>query len=102
MGFLPSEGEGKGTSKLLRLSADQKKQIEERAAAVGMKKNVTEYIIRCALGRRIDAKVDNQLILELIRVGKAFDRFHEDPRVTIPEEEQRQILLLLIETLERV
>lgn len=51
----------------IRCYQEEKEIIQEKAKAAGL--SVGSFMLRCALGRRIDAKCDTDLILELRRLG---------------------------------
>lgn len=51
----------------IRCLPEEKEQIKEKAEAAGL--SLGEYLRRCALSRRIQAKCDTKLIMELSRLG---------------------------------
>jgi len=51
----------------IRCLPEEKQKIQESAQAAGL--SMGEYMRRCALGRRIKAKCDTELIMELRRLG---------------------------------
>lgn len=65
-----SKSESRKRTELLlgvRCYPDEKEAIQEKAKSAGL--SVGEFFRRCALGRRIEAKCDTDLILELRRLG---------------------------------
>ncbi|MGK2894467.1 plasmid mobilization protein MobA [Klebsiella michiganensis] len=65
-----SKSESRNRTELLlgiRCFPEEKKKLQESAQAAGL--SVGEYLRRCGLGRRIKAKCDTELIMELRRLG---------------------------------
>lgn len=65
-----SKSESRNRTALLpsiRCFPEEKATIQEKATAAGL--STGAFMLRCALGRRIKAKCDTELIMELRRLG---------------------------------
>lgn len=67
----------------IRCFPEEKQQIQDSAQAAGL--SVGEYLRRCALGRRITAKTDTKLIMELQRLGGLQKHLFNEGRGNVSE-----------------
>lgn len=99
-----NSGEDNATiTKKFRLRPADAAKIEERAARSGL--TSSEYIRRCALGRRIDVQYDADAVLALTRIADSVDALREllrdHPGSTLNEEVFRAFVNECIETMQR-
>ena len=90
-------------TKKFRITPADAASIEGRAAKSGL--TFSEYIRRCALGRRIDHQYDAHVILVLTRIADSVDalrnEIHENPGSTLNDGIFRTFVNECIETMQR-
>ncbi len=78
----------------IRCLPEEKEEIQESAQAAGL--SVGEYLRRCALGRRITAKVDTKLIMELQRLGGLQKHLFNEGRGNVSEKFSKEYSEVLV------
>lgn len=90
-------------TKKFRVTPVDSARIEGRASKSGL--TFSEYVRRCALGRRIDVQYDADVILELTRIADSVDALREliqeNPGSTLKDEVFRAFVNECIETMQR-
>ena len=87
----------------LRMLPDELTEVAEKARMAGL--STSEFIRRCALGRRVAVRYDSDVILSLralvTTVGSLRDSVKDDPARFDPED-FRKIAAECIETMQRM
>lgn len=60
----------------IRCFPEEKQQLKEKAQAAGL--NLSTYLIRCGLNRRIKTHFDPELVMELSRLGSLQQRLFNE------------------------
>ncbi|EDT0782276.1 mobilization protein [Salmonella enterica] len=97
-----SKSEKRNRTELLlgiRCFPEEKTAIQEKAKAAGL--SVGEFMRRCALGRRIDAQCDTEMIMELRRLGGLQKHLFKEGNGVLSKE-YSQVLVALQKALLRV
>lgn len=100
----PNSGANNATiTKKFRVTPLDATIIEDRASKSGL--TFSEYVRRCALGRRIDVKYDVDAILVLARIADSVDtlrnEIEKNPGSTLNDEVFRAFVNECIETMQR-
>ncbi|MCD5327967.1 hypothetical protein ACFFU8_08960 [Chromobacterium piscinae] len=95
-----AEGTTATTKKEIRLTKADLAEIMDRAGKAQL--TFSEYMRRCALGRRTDMRYDVDAINALRHVADLLRLFHQDPRVHLPEEDVRAALIEVVQAIKRV
>lgn len=102
--FTPSGADSKSTiTKKFRVTPEDASAIEVRASKSGL--TFSEYVRRCALGRRIDVDYNADIVLALTGIADNVDALREElrehPESTLDDEIFRAFVSECIETMQR-
>jgi hypothetical protein len=102
--FMPSGADSKATiTKKFRVTPEDASEIEMRASKSGL--TFSEYVRRCALGRRIDVDYNADIVLMLTGIADNIDalrnELRENPGSTLDDEIFRAFVNECIETMQR-
>lgn len=94
------EGTTATKTKEIRLTEADLAEIMDRASKAQL--TFSEYMRRCALGRRTDMRYDVDAINELRRIADLIREMNKDPRTTLSEDEVRAALVEAVRAMKRV
>ncbi|CNI61222.1 conjugal transfer relaxosome component TraJ [Yersinia pekkanenii] len=78
----------------IRCYPEEKEQIKAKADAAGL--SVGEFLRRCALGRKIQAKCDTKLIMELSRLGGLQKHLFNEGRGNVSDKFSKEYSQVLV------
>nr|WP_207002572.1 hypothetical protein [Trinickia mobilis] len=84
----------------MRLTPTDALEIEERAAKACL--SFSDYVRRCALGRRVDTRYDVDAILGLRDVADRVRALYADPRSAVSDDEVRAVLSEIVHAMKRI
>ncbi|WP_205182561.1 hypothetical protein [Burkholderia sp. LMG 13014] len=99
MGFKKKDITASRTLKV-RVTPDDEQAIRSRAAQSCL--SVSDYVRRCAIGRRVDTRYDVDAILALREVVTEIRALRADPRIELSDAEIRAALQSAVDAMERV
>lgn len=76
--------------------------LQEKAALAGYGANISEYVKRASLGKRLAHRADVEIINELRRLVEEIKDLHANPANPISEDELRVVLQTAIDTMLKV
>ncbi|ASV34518.1 mobilization protein (plasmid) [Candidatus Williamhamiltonella defendens] len=68
----------------IRCFPEEKEQLKEKAQSAGL--NLSTYLIRCGLNRKIKTHFDPELVMELSRLGSLQKRLFNEGKGVLSEE----------------
>ena len=99
MGFKKKDITANRTLKV-RVTPDDEQAIRSRAEQSCL--SVSDYVRRCAIGRRVDTRYDVDAILALREVVTEIRALRADPRIELSDAEIRAALQSAVDAMERV
>ena len=99
VGFKRKEVTATGIIKF-RVTREDEREIQSRAGKASL--TVSDYVRRCAIGRRVDTRYDVDAILALREIVSEIRALRADSRTALPDDEVRAALQSAVAAMERV
>ena len=99
MGFKKKDITASGMLKI-RVTPEDEAEIRSRAEKSCL--SVSDYVRRCATGRRVDTRYDVDTILALRDAVSEMRALRVDPRTSLSDEEVRDALQAAVAAIERI